>query len=317
MSSPEEHAVTAGGVQHLAVCIPTYRRPRMLAACLAAVARLEIPNACRIRVIVADNDAGASARGQVEGLQAEFPFPLSYVTETRRGLASIRNRLLREALAAGADWIAFLDDDEMPAPDWLSQLARAAQEHRADVVTGPLLQVNETAPLDAASGGRRQAGGATPRHVATNNVMFRSSLVAAQDLWFDHYYDFIGGEDFDFFNRSTRLGNRHVWVPDALVYERVPQERTTLGYLFYRHFTGAINNVLRHRKDRGILSSWLHFLPKLAGKLLASPVYAVIAAVAWNGDTGRKALKMLASGLGYVAGLLNIIVERYRTLDGN
>jgi len=147
--------------------------------------------------------------------------------------------------------------------------------------------------------------------------MFRSSLVAAQDLWFDHYYDFIGGEDFDFFNRSARLGNRHVWVPDALVYERVPPERTTLGYLFYRHFTGAINNVLRHRKDRGILSSWLHFLPKLAGKLLGAPVYALMAAFTARRETGRRALKMLASGLGYGAGLLNIIVERYRTLDGN
>ena len=289
----------------------------MLAACLEAVARLETPNTCRISVIVVDNDAAASARGQVEALQADFPFPLSYVTETRRGLASVRNRLLLEALAAGADWIAFLDDDEMPAPDWLSQLTRAAQDHRADVVTGPLLQVDETAPLDAAGGGRRQEGGTTPRRVATNNVMFRSSLVATQDLWFDHYYDFIGGEDFDFFNRSTRLGNRHVWVPGALVYERVPPERTTLGYLFYRHFTGAINNVLRHRKDRGILSSWLHFLPKMAGKLLGAPVYAFMAACTARHETGRKALKMLASGLGYAAALLNVVVERYRHIDGN
>ena len=147
MSRTKERAVAAGGEQHLAVCIPTYRRPRMLAACLEAVARLETPNTCRISVIVVDNDAAASARGQVEALQADFPFPLSYVTETRRGLASVRNRLLLEALAAGADWIAFLDDDEMPAPDWLSQLTRAAQDHRADVVTGPLLQVDETAPL--------------------------------------------------------------------------------------------------------------------------------------------------------------------------
>ena len=317
MSRTEERAVAVGGVQHLAVCIPTYRRPRMLAACLGAVARLHIPNTSRISVIVADNDAAASARAQVEALRADFPFPLHYVTEIRRGLASVRNRLLQEALAAGADWIAFLDDDEMPAPDWLSQLTRAAQVHQADVVTGPLLQVDEAAPLDAAGGGRRQEGGTTPRHVATNNVMFRSSLVAMQDLWFDHYYDFIGGEDFDFFNRSTRLGNRHVWVPEALVYERVPPERTTLGYLFYRHFTGAINNVLRHRKDRGVLSSWLHFLPKMAGKLLGALIYALMATLTARRETGRKALKMLASGLGYGAGLLNIIVERYRTLDGN
>lgn len=317
MSRSQGPTAAGHGVQHIAVCIPTYRRPRMLADCLDAVARLHSAGDCRVSVIVADNDVAASARGQVEGLAPGFPFPLYYVTEAQRGLAAIRNRLLQEALAAGADWIAFLDDDEMPAPDWLCRLYGAAEAQHADVVTGPLLQVREAGPLHAAGGGRRQEGGTTPRHVATNNVMFRSRLVAGQGLWFDRYYDFIGGEDFDFFNRSSRLGNRHVWVPDALVYERVPPERTTLRYLFYRHFTGAINNVLRHRKDRGALSSWIHFLPKLAGKLLGAPLYALMAALTASRETGRKALKMLGSGLGYGAGLLNIVVERYRSLDGN
>jgi hypothetical protein len=44
------------GVQHIAVCIPTCRRPRMLAACLEAVARLDSPNTCRVSIIVGDND---------------------------------------------------------------------------------------------------------------------------------------------------------------------------------------------------------------------------------------------------------------------
>ena len=147
--------------------------------------------------------------------------------------------------------------------------------------------------------------------------MFRSTLVSEQDLWFDRYYDFIGGEDFDFFNRSKQRRNRHVWSPAAVVYELVPPERTTLRYLFFRHFTGAINNVLRYRRIRGHLPAWGHFLPKLAGKLLGAPLFAVAGALTLNRETGRKAVKMLASGLGYGAGLLNIVVERYRDIDGN
>lgn len=289
----------------------------MLADCLAAVARLAPPGGCEVSVMVADNDAGGPARAQVEGLVSAFPFPLHYCIEPERGLASVRNRLLRAALAVGADWIAFLDDDEMPGPGWLAALYGAAQEYGADVVTGPLVPIRDDCDEGRPAGGRRLPSGTVPRHVASNNVMFRSALVAAQGLHFDRFYDFIGGEDFDFFNRSRQQGNRHVWAAAAVVYEKIPPERTTLRYLFFRHFTGAINNVLRYRRDHGNAASWARFLPKLAGKLLGAPLIAAAALVAWNGDRGRKAVKQLASGLGYGAGLLNIVVERYRNIDGS
>lgn len=289
----------------------------MLADCLAAAARLDTPPDTAVLVIVADNDAAGSAREQVEQLRAAFPRPLHYTIQPERGLAAVRNRLLDAAVELGADWIAFLDDDEMPAPDWLCALWRAAHDHAADVVTGPLVPVRAPEETADARGGRRQAAGTEPRHVACNNVMFRASLAVDQGLRFDRFYDFIGGEDFDFFNRSRAAGNRHVWAADAVVFERVPPERLTLRYLCYRHFTGAINNVLRGRRDHGTFAAWCRFLPKLAGKLLAAPVYAVVAAVTWNGDAGRKALKQFSSGLGYGAGLCNIVVERYRDIDGN
>jgi len=307
----------AAGKHRLAVCIPTLRRPHMLADCLAAVAGLDAPAGAAVHVIVADNDAAGTARQQVKQLQAAFPWPLHYTLEPERGLAAVRNRLLDTAVELDADWIAFLDDDEMPAPDWLCALWRSAQEYGADVVTGPLVPVHGVEETADARGGRQQAAGTVPRHVACNNVLFRAALAVDQGLRFDRFYDFIGGEDFDFFNRSRAAGNPHVWAADAVVFERVPPERRTLRYLCYRHFTGAINNVLRGRRDRGNLAAWCRFLPKLTGKLLAAPVYAVLALITWNGETGRKALKQLSSGLGYGAGLCNIVVERYRDIDGN
>jgi succinoglycan biosynthesis protein ExoM len=304
-------------MERIAVCIPTCRRPHMLATCLKTVAGLEIPNDREVEVIVADNDDAASARALVEGLRPSFPRTLHYVVEPEQGLASIRNRLLREALAVKADWIAFLDDDEIPAAGWLATLAGAAAEYAADVVTGPVVQIREPDQMGSATGGRRQAAGTEPKFVATNNVMFRSTLVSEQGLWFDRYYDFIAGEDFDFFIRSKQQRNHHVWVPGAVVYELVPPERATLRYLFFRHFTGAINNVLRYRRTRGHLPAWGHFLLKLTGKLLGAPLFAAAATLTLNRETGRKAVKMLASGLGYGAGLCNIVVERYRDIDGN
>jgi succinoglycan biosynthesis protein ExoM len=143
MSAGADMAADPG--RHIAVCIPTCRRPRMLADCLAAVARLISPGGCIVSVVIADNDAGESARAQVEGLRPTFPWPLHYVVEPERGLAAVRNRLLHAALDLKADWIAFLDDDETPAPDWLGALYRTAREHQADVVTGPLVPIRNPA----------------------------------------------------------------------------------------------------------------------------------------------------------------------------
>jgi len=302
---------TPGRDQHIAICVPTICRSNMLTDCLAAIGRLTHPAGRRVTIIVADNDSTASARGTVERVRTLLPFPLHYVIEKERGLASVRNRLLEEAVKLDADWIAFIDDDEMPEQEWLAIMIDSVERYKADVVTGPLVQIETPddvhVPRDRVK----------PRFVATNNVMFHSKLVNEQELRFDRYYDFIGGEDFDFFNRSGENGNTHVWISEALVFENVPPERQSLRYLFYRHLTGGVNNVLRHKKNFATWRSWRHFIPKIIGKLLASLVSIIRATLTVNRNSARKALKQLGSALGYGAGLLNIIVERYRHIDGD
>lgn len=308
---------TYGRNKHVTICVPTYRRSNMLTDCLAAVGRLTCPPDCRVTIIVADNDESGSARGAVERVRSLLPFPLHYIIEKERGLASVRNRLLEEAVTLGADWIAFIDDDEMPEREWLVISVEAADRYRADVVTGPLVQLESPDDVHVPRDRSRRPTGTTPRFVATNNVMFHSRLVNEQGLRFDRYYDFIGGEDFDFFNRSGANGNVHVWISEALVFETVPPERKTLRYLFYRHLTGGVNNVLRHKKNFAVWQSWCHFIPKIVGKLLGSLFSILRAALTVNRGTARKSLKQLGSAMGYSAGLLNIVVERYRHIDGD
>ena len=38
-----------------------------------------------------------------------------------------------------ADYVCFIDDDEVPDPRWLDELIRVQAEYDADVVTGPVL----------------------------------------------------------------------------------------------------------------------------------------------------------------------------------
>ena len=302
----------------IAVCIPTLNRPNMLYACLAETGKIVCPDKYEIIVIVADNDASATARKICDRVSPSYSYPLHYVVEPERGLSSIRNRLLKEALSLNADWIAFIDDDEIPEPNWLVKFTEAIAEYAPDVLSGPLVQFNEGEDRPSVNKLQiKRTTGSTPRHIATNNVMFKARLVSEQNLTFDPFYNFIGGEDFDFFSRSLSLGNRHVWIAEAIVYETVPPERMTKRYLFHRHFTGGINAVLRYKKLHNVLLSWARYLPKIFGKLFGSLIYLFGGILFPGSNYLKKSIKAFASACGYVAGLLNIIVERYGKIDGN
>jgi hypothetical protein len=181
---------------------------------------------------------------------------------------------------------------------------------RASVSTGPVVQPETPGSAERLRRSQRETG-AVPRHVACNNVVFHARLVTEQRLRFDPRFDFLGGEDFDFFDGSARAGNAHVWNAEAVVYETVPPERATARYLFLRHFSGAINSVVRYRKERSAPRAWLHFGIKSLGKLIG----ASAALLSWP-FRGRVALdesvKRLANAAGYLCALANVRVERYR-----
>lgn len=295
----------------IVVCVPTFRRNDMLRDCLAGIGRLAVPDGCRVEVVVADNDMDGGAREVVEAARGTLPFPLHYCQEAERGVASIRNRLVEEALRLGADWLALIDDDEVPEPAWLAEHWKAIARFGADVSSGPALPAGGPDAEDAARRLQRRETGTTPRHVATNNVVFRRALVADQGLRFDTRFNLIGGVDFDFFDRSRALGNVHVWVAEARVFETIPPERATWRYLFWRHYSGAINAVARFRKQHSAAHAWLHFGIKALGKLLGA-LWALACAVLRPRDSLRAAVKRVANAAGYLAALLGLNAERYR-----
>lgn len=294
----------------IAVCIPTYRRNDLLRSCLDAAASLACPAGFDVTILVCDNDEGGGARAVVDDLRRRSHYAVHYRVEPRRGLASVRNRLLDDAIALGADWVAFVDDDERPGHGWLVSHLDNLRQRGAQVATGPVLSADrDERPI---APGKRRETGTEPRYVACNNVVFDSRLAVGQRLRFDPRFDFIGGEDFEFFDRSRRLGNRHVWVAEAPVYETIPPDRLTWGYLFKRHFSGAVNSIVRYRKLHSAPRAWIHYTLKAAGKL-AGALFCLLAALfVARGDNVRAAWKKLANGTGYFAGLLNIRLERYR-----
>src|SRR5919107_3475810 len=116
-----------GRPERVAVCACTYLRPRGLARLLEGLAALEVPDGVAVEVVIVDNDAAGSGRSVVDAAREGFPFPLRYVVEPARGIVAARNAAVAEASADGPVPVAFLDDDEWPAPRWLAELLRVAE----------------------------------------------------------------------------------------------------------------------------------------------------------------------------------------------
>lgn len=100
----------------ITVVVCTRDRPAGLRRTLVGLSTQRYPD---LEVLVVDN---ASATDETRAVVESFEGPMAtrYVREPRPGLSWARNRGIE---AADGDVLAFLDDDEIPDPHWLAEIA--------------------------------------------------------------------------------------------------------------------------------------------------------------------------------------------------
>lgn len=305
------------------IAVATYRRPVYLDALLDAIARLEVT--ATVSVVVCDNDAIDAAGTDVVARRVAdggFPFPLHSIAEPTRGISYARNRLF-DLICANmpCTYIALIDDDERPSPQWLSHLLSVAEQTGADIVGGPVASefldpdVQHSIRNCAQFRPKQRPTGPVDVVLSTENVLVRR---AALDLvarpWFDPAFAITGGEDADFFYRLRRAGATFAWAADALVTELVPPERSTDTWVVGRSFRRGCNTAWRALRRPG---RWF-YVPRLvvlgAGAILSFPVV-------WLATAGRPAQRLNARArfwraLGYLSGFAQIRVRDYDEVHG-
>lgn len=139
----------------LCICICTCERPVGLARLLKALDQQRLGSLAEtaLRILIIDNGRGRAAVPVVEAYRATGRFPVTYVREETRGLAAVRNRSLAEASAAGADWVALIDDDEFPDRDWLRNLLETALAAGVAACVGPVVPFFDRVPPAWAAAG--------------------------------------------------------------------------------------------------------------------------------------------------------------------
>ncbi len=105
----------------LSVIVTTYDAPWSLSCVLHALAAQSlVPR----EVIVADDGSGPATADALDAIAAEVPFTLLHVRQSHDGFRPARSR--NNAISAASfAYMAFLDQDTMPHPDWLACHAAA------------------------------------------------------------------------------------------------------------------------------------------------------------------------------------------------
>lgn len=220
----------------ICVCVCTFKRPHLLGRLLEELGRQNTRDFFSYSVVVADNDSSRSAETITAGFARRSALPVIYCVEPQQNIALVRNRALANA---SGDYIAFIDDDEYPSPDWLYLLLSTCSSACADGVLGPVLPHFELTPPQWALKGRfyERPSHATGYRIRmadarTGNVLFKKSLLDGAEPFNGEFG--TGGEDADFFRNMMARGHCFVWCNEAPVYESVPPGRCTRGYLLRR-----------------------------------------------------------------------------------
>ena len=293
------------------VCIPTYKRPRNLARLLDAVAALQTD--ADVRVLVADNDAENHAGFDLCNAIRNYRWPLTAVIAHQRGIAQVRNTLIENALKTDAGFVAMIDDDEWPQPDWIAQFLKAAHDTGADVLQGSILFGHG----DAADGHgdiRRATGPVAMLQGAGNLLITRAVLEETSAPWFDPQFALSGGEDQDFFVRLQRAGKRFAWSDEARAHGEVPEARANLGWLLRRAYSVGNSDMrvlLKHRPGAPKLAVELL---KILASLLLSPFAAAILALSPNRKA--RALQKLFRAAGKLSAMCGRRYNEYAVVHG-
>ncbi len=298
----------------VAICICTFRRRELLRELLSGIAqltfrRVQMP---QIQIVVVDNDEFASAE-EVCGT-VSVPWPIKYVVEPRRGITHARNRAITEA--GLVDFIAFIDDDEIPSAHWLDELLWTQAEFAADVVSGPVLPRYAPEVADWVKRGgffdARASATGTPRKACASNNVLIGTHVFRQVPRFDDAFALSGAEDTNFFLRVRQAGHEIVWAQEAAVFEAVSAKRATVAWILRREYQTGNGWVFCEAGVDGRLRRWVARFSKAWGHVVLGSVNALWSSLLLDKAAVVQSLRQVSLGAGMLTALVGHRFLAYR-----
>ena len=235
------------------ITIPTYNRPQRLAALLEQLAQSNYPRD-RFEVIVVDDGSIPPLSSVVD--QFRDRLNLNYLRQNHGGVAMGRDA---GAKAARGRFLAFTDDDCLPAPDWLTRMEAALHATPNSACGGRTLNGLPENDFSTASQALNTYlndrmnlhpnGG--PRFFANNNFALPRELylkIGGLDTSWP-----MCGEDRDLCARWMDHGYPLTYAPDAIVYHAHELSFTRFWRQHYNYGRGAYRfhkaHATRHQSE--------------------------------------------------------------------
>ncbi|NJN32241.1 MAG: glycosyltransferase family 2 protein [Synechococcales cyanobacterium RM1_1_8] len=238
------------------------------------------PDRPRLRweILVVDNNSSDDTAALVQQVQVQWPqdCPLRYCFEVQQGASYARELGVREARAA---LIGFLDDDNLPAPDWVDAAHRFAQDYpqagafgsqiHGDFEVEPPPELKALLPFLAIV----ERGQDPLRYDSPKRVLPPSAgLVVRRQAWLGSMPEtcllrgrkpgsMVTGEDTEALTYLLRSGWEIWYNPAMQLWHRIPHWRLERSYLI-PFFQGI--GLSRYVTRMQALSPWLRPLALLA-----------------------------------------------------
>lgn len=224
----------------ISICICTRNRQEGLKKILDSLESMQTPDHTKIKIVIIENDIENYSENIVKRFSAKSKFNVCYYLENRKGLAFARNRSVKEA--GDCDFCCFVDDDQVVAPDWLIELVECLREFDADGIWGPNPPIfNKKVPsyISQFHTPKLFDYGTIVTNAATNCLLLRKEYLDKIEGPFDVRLNFTGGEDILLTSQISKLGGIIRYNPNAIAYEIIPNNRTTIKYIAKRCYRNS------------------------------------------------------------------------------
>ena len=271
------------------VAIPTYNGASKLPFVLEKLRSQINTENISWEVIVVDNNSRDNITEVVDNFQAKWleNVPLRYCFEAEQGLAFARQRAIEEAKGY---FVGFLDDDNLPEPDWVSAAVKFGQEHqKAGAFGGRIIGDFEVEPPENFNKIKRYLAiipnrGSKP-HLFEPGILRLppgAGLVVRKEAWSQWVPArlaligrvgkvMVAGEDFEALLYLYR-GGWEIWYNSAMcIHHKIPKQRLEREYL------------LPLAKGIGLTTYYLRMLnakswqkPKILARIILGSLWGII-----------------------------------------
>lgn len=327
----------------LGVGVCTRERPYMFKALLRELAKQKIPTGAEVTFIFVENDVDVSIAKTVNEFREALVAggvanpKICIEPEPKEGIGYVRNRMLEIALHFNLDFLAVADDDEYPENEnWLDALFSDMHKRSLDIASGltryepmdreqlhsfPLIPriiykslARQFLEREQRSIARYRRGDDARTHHRGSNVIYRLSFLRQNNIRFKNLG--LGrGEDQEIDCEIKKAGGKSGFVPRAIIYERVHDDRLTLRYQFQVQRANCIVNYGSRRLALSRKYPVIRGCTFVLARLITGTAAWLLVPLT-GGRTLLSATQSVGRLVGVVEGLLGAESKHYSEIDG-